>query len=103
MLVKSIFQVFEDEPCQFVLPAIDALIADKENRHKQRAAGELIGGMVRGSKHWSLKKQRTLWAWLAPKLPGIFEGMTPETQTAWEMTAECTYQLAPFALERSTC
>ncbi|GAA5990546.1 hypothetical protein JCM10908_003124 [Rhodotorula pacifica] len=88
MLVKSIFQVFEDEPCQFVLPAIDALIADKDNRHKQRAAGELVGGMIRGSKHWSLKKQRALWEWLTPKLPGIFEGMTPETQTAWEMAAE---------------
>lgn len=85
MLVKSIFQVFEDEPCKFVLPALDDLVADRDNRHKQRAAGELIGGMVRGSKHWSLSKQRALWEWLTPKLPTIFEGMTPETQTSWEM------------------
>lgn len=85
MLVKSIFQVFEDAPCEFVLPAVEGLLADKDNRHKQRAAGELLGGMVRGSKHWSLKKQRALWDWLSPKLPGIFQGITPETQTAWEM------------------
>ncbi|GJN88228.1 hypothetical protein Rhopal_001193-T1 [Rhodotorula paludigena] len=88
MLVKSLAQIFEDELCQFILPAVDELIADKSNRHKQRAAGELIGGMIRGSKHWSLKKQHTLWDWLQPKLPGIFEGVTPETQTAWEMCAE---------------
>lgn len=44
MLVKSLAQIFEDELCQFILPAVDELIADKSNRHKQRAAGELIGG-----------------------------------------------------------
>ncbi|GAA6053733.1 hypothetical protein JCM3770_003189 [Rhodotorula araucariae] len=88
MIVKSIFQVFEDGPCEFVLPAVDNLLADKADRHKQRAAGELIGGMVRGSKHWSLKKQHALWDWLTPKLPGIFAGVTPETQTVWEMCAE---------------
>lgn len=44
MLIKSIFQVFEDAPCQWVLPAVDDLLADPANRHKQRAAGELVGG-----------------------------------------------------------
>ncbi|GAA6008845.1 hypothetical protein JCM10207_001745 [Rhodosporidiobolus poonsookiae] len=88
MLVKSVFQVFEDAPAEFVLPAIDTLIADKTDRHKQRAAGELIGGMVRGSKHWPMQKQRKLWEWLAPKLPGIFDSVSPETQTSWEMCAE---------------
>ncbi|KPV77183.1 uncharacterized protein RHOBADRAFT_25084 [Rhodotorula graminis WP1] len=88
MVIKSIFQVFEDAACEWVLPAIDNLVADKSDRHKQRAAGELIAGIVRGSKHWSLKKQRALWAWLTPKLPSIFSGVTPETQTVWEMCAE---------------
>ena len=46
MIVKSLFQVFEDGPCEFVLPAVDNLIADKADRHKQRAAGELIGGAL---------------------------------------------------------
>ncbi|KAM0792923.1 hypothetical protein ACM66B_002682 [Microbotryomycetes sp. NB124-2] len=87
-IVKSIFQVYEDEPLQYVLPTLDGFIFDKTDRHKQRAAGELIGGMVRGSKHWPLVKQRKLWDWLTPKLPLIFEGITPETQVAWEMCAE---------------
>jgi len=45
--------------------------------------------MVRGSKHWPLKKQNIVWDWLTPRLPAIFEGITPETQVAWEMCAEC--------------
>lgn len=45
--------------------------------------------MVRGSKHWPLSKQKIVWDWLTPRLPAIFEGITPETQIAWEMCAEC--------------
>lgn len=44
--------------------------------------------MVRGSKHWSLQKQARIWDWLKPLLPSIFDGITPETQVAWEMCAE---------------
>lgn len=49
--------------------------------------------MVRGSKHWSLQKQRALWGWLTPLLPSIYDGITPETQLAWEMCTECS---SPF-------
>ncbi|KAK4703609.1 proteasome activator subunit 4, partial [Phenoliferia sp. Uapishka_3] len=44
--------------------------------------------MVRGSKHWPLQQQKKVWDWLTPLLPSIFDGMTPETQVAWEMCAE---------------
>lgn len=87
-IVKSIFQIFEDDPIDFVLPIISGYLEDKADRHKQRAAGELLGGMVRGSKHWPLQKQKRIWEWLTPKLKGIFEGITPETQVAWEMCVE---------------
>ena len=86
---KSIFQIFEDAPCQFVLPILERFIADKKDRHRQRAAGELIGGMVRGSKHWPLQKQKLIWDWLTPLLPSIYDGVTPETQTSWEMFTDC--------------
>lgn len=60
--------------------------------------------MVRGSKHWPLSKQKRLWDWLTPKLPSIFEGISPETQTAWEMCAECTSPsfLPPFPRSASS-
>ncbi|KAK4048054.1 Proteasome activator BLM10 [Microbotryomycetes sp. JL221] len=91
-IIKSIFQVFEDEPLKFVMPIVDGMIPDKTDRHKQRACGELIGGIVRGSKHWPLVKQRSMWSWLEPKLSNIFQGITPETQIAWEMCAEYILQ-----------
>ncbi|KAM0751556.1 hypothetical protein T439DRAFT_300497 [Meredithblackwellia eburnea MCA 4105] len=87
-VIKSLFQIFGDAPCEFVLPLVEELVADKADRHKQRAAGELIGGMIRGSKHWSRQQQKRVWDWLEPLLPSIFDGMTPETQVAWEMCAE---------------
>ena len=90
-IVKSIFQIFEDAPCEFVLPILDGFIAEKTNRHKQRAAGELLGGMIRGSKHWPLVKQKLIWDWVTPLLPSIFEGVTPETETSWQMF--CDYVL----------
>ncbi|KAI5481022.1 proteasome activator subunit 4 [Pseudohyphozyma bogoriensis] len=87
-VVKSIFQIFGDAPCDHVLPLVEKLIADKADRHKQRAAGELVGGMLRGSKHWPRAQQKRLWDWLTPLFPSIFDGVTPETQVAWEMCAE---------------
>ena len=50
--------------------------------------------MIRGSKHWPLQKQKRVWDWLTPLLPSIFDGITPETQVAWEMCTEC--ELPPF-------
>lgn len=91
-IIKSIFQIYGAAPLPFVLPLLEGLIADKD-RHKQRAAGELVGGMVRGSKHWSREDQKLVWNWLTPLLPTIFGGVTPETQTAWEMCVECKSRL----------
>lgn len=93
MLLKSIFQVFEDKPLDVVLPIVDAYLADSKDRHKQRAAGELLGGLLRGSKHWPMRKQRRVWEWLSPKLPKIFDGMTPDTQPAWNMMCDCELRL----------
>ena len=44
-VVKSIFQVFMDEPLQEVLPLLEQVMTDND-RHKQRAAAEVIGGKL---------------------------------------------------------
>lgn len=46
-VVKSIFQIFMDEPLQEVLPLLEQLMTDND-RHKQRAAAEVIGGESMG-------------------------------------------------------
>jgi proteasome activator subunit 4 len=42
--MKSIFQIFIDEPLKEVLPLLESLMTDND-RHKQRAAAEVIGGV----------------------------------------------------------
>lgn len=44
MVIKSIFQIFADEPLAEVFPQLEQLMTDND-RHKQRAAAEVIGGM----------------------------------------------------------
>ena len=68
-LVKSIFQILGAGPLAVVLPLVDELLLSdlrEIDRHHQRAAAEVIGGMFRGSKHWPLDDQRRLWDWLEP-------------------------------------
>ena len=87
MLVKSIFQVYGTGPLDIVLPLIDGLLKDIRDldRHKQRAAAGLIGGLFRGSKHWPQQWQARIWTWFEPYLPVILDAITPDTQVAWEM------------------
>ena len=86
-VVKSIFQIFRDEPLDIVIPLASKLMGDND-RHKQRAAAELIGGMLRGAKHWPVAKQKRIYNWLAPLWPKIFDSINLDTQPAWEMMVE---------------
>ncbi|KDQ20580.1 hypothetical protein BOTBODRAFT_169318 [Botryobasidium botryosum FD-172 SS1] len=80
---KSIFQVFEGEFIQLALSTVDSLWADPD-KFKQRAAAEILGGIWRGSKHFSGDAYATLWGWITPHLPQIFSQMTPDTVTIWQ-------------------
>lgn len=87
MVVKSIFQIFRDEPLDIVRELVTAMMTDND-RHKQRAAAEVIGGIMRGAKHWPLGMQKKVYDWLAPMWPKIFESINLDTQPAWEMMVE---------------
>ncbi|KAJ1028660.1 hypothetical protein NDA16_001826 [Ustilago loliicola] len=90
-LLKSIFQIFGVELLPFIKTTTEQFIAEKD-RHRQRAASELICGIYRGSKHWNMKDQDTLWSWLESLLPKIFEGCTPDSQPAWQSCIEYMLQ-----------
>ncbi|EGN99641.1 hypothetical protein SERLA73DRAFT_159863 [Serpula lacrymans var. lacrymans S7.3] len=68
--VKSIFQLLEDQPFEALKPTLEELLADKD-QNKQRAAAELLAGVLNGSKHWSTVKQDTLWEWALPFIKQI--------------------------------
>ena len=90
-LLKSMFQIFGVELLPFIQTKVESYIAEKD-RHMHRAASELVSGVYRGSKHWNMKDQATLWTWLESLLPKIFDGCTPDSQPAWQSCIEYMLQ-----------
>ncbi|PWN54156.1 hypothetical protein IE53DRAFT_24314 [Violaceomyces palustris] len=90
-LIKSLFQVFGASLLDFIKPSVESFIGERD-RHKHRAAAEMIGGLYRGSKHWPTLQQDALWAWLGSLLPKIFKECTPDSQPAWQMCVEYMLQ-----------
>ena len=86
-IVKSIFQIFRDEPLDIIKELVTNMMTDND-RHKQRASAEVIGGIMRGAKHWPLSMQKKVYDWLAPMWPKIFDSINLDTQPAWEMMVE---------------
>jgi proteasome activator subunit 4 len=86
-IVKSIFQIFRDEPLDIVRELVTEMMTDND-RHKQRASAEVIGGIMRGAKHWPLSMQKKVHDWLAPMWQKIFDSINLDTQPSWEMMVE---------------
>lgn len=65
--IKSLCQIFADQPFQMLRVEVDTLLAEADpDRHKQRAIAEAISGLVRGMKHWSGRARKDFWDWLTP-------------------------------------
>jgi proteasome activator subunit 4 len=98
-LYKSIFGMFLDEPLETAKVEIERLCSQVDQKNQQRAAAELVAGIIRGSKHWSLDKTEALWAWLGPLLRKTFAAITPDSLTYWEgMVKFCASQRDPRRL-----
>lgn len=97
--IKSIFQLLEDQPFNKLKPFLETLIADKD-QNKQRAAAELLAGILGGSKHWPLEKQKQLWNWFNPKIPILFgQNIKSDTLLIWTSFLEYVfYQKDPRRL-----
>ncbi|OAV88857.1 hypothetical protein PTTG_08821 [Puccinia triticina 1-1 BBBD Race 1] len=88
MAIKSIFQIFGDELWLSLLPTLEELLADPEDRHKQRAAAEIISGVIRSTKHWPLKQQNIVWSWFENCLKKIYDSITPDMLSCWVMCVD---------------
>ena len=51
---------------------------------QQRAAAEMIYGVVRGSRFWDYRATRAIWAWLLPVFQQVLNAVTAETQSDWD-------------------
>ncbi|KAF9169581.1 hypothetical protein BGX20_010129 [Mortierella sp. AD010] len=91
---KSIFGLWEDKFLDIVEPAIIKLASIVDDKNSQRSASELIGGLVRGSKHWRKSGLDRLWSWLAPTLKKAFQLCTPDSLVYWERFVKycCAYR-----------
>ncbi|KAJ3196227.1 hypothetical protein HK101_009690 [Irineochytrium annulatum] len=58
---------------------VTELLSNPAENSKQRAGAELVGGLLRGSKHWTEAKMTKLWEWLTPLMTKVFHGATMET------------------------
>ncbi|CAG8548665.1 30916_t:CDS:10 [Gigaspora margarita] len=82
-LFKSIFQMYEDTFLEVAKPEI-AKLCESAEKNQQRAASEILAGLIRGSKHWRLDKLQALWDWAIPVLEKTFSSITPDSLVYWE-------------------
>ncbi|TFK30307.1 hypothetical protein FA15DRAFT_662249 [Coprinopsis marcescibilis] len=81
--LKSIFQLLEDEPFEAFRPMVEKLIQDQDH-NKQRAAAELLAGLLNGSKHWPMENQDKLWTWFTPFIETILKkNVKSDTLSIW--------------------
>lgn len=64
------------------LPYLQQFVEDKQEQH-QRCAAEIIGGIIRGSKHWSYKQVEEMWSEIIPLLRIAINNMATETIPDW--------------------
>ncbi|KAF8998336.1 hypothetical protein BDZ89DRAFT_1105652 [Hymenopellis radicata] len=83
-------QVLEDAPFAALKPILESLIVNKE-QDKQRAAAELLAGIIGGSKHWPLNKQKILWDWFKPFMKTIMANLKTDTLVTWTSFLEYVF------------
>ncbi|KAF9979719.1 hypothetical protein BGZ75_009303 [Mortierella antarctica] len=83
-LYKSMFGLWEERLLAVVEPVVTKLCSRVDDKNAQRTAAELIGGMIRGSKHWKKEGLDRMWAWLSPLLKKTFQQCTPDSLVYWE-------------------
>ncbi|RKP24139.1 hypothetical protein SYNPS1DRAFT_30091 [Syncephalis pseudoplumigaleata] len=70
------------------LSALRSMIEAHSESHKQQAAAEMIGGIMRGSKHWPQADRDRMWQEILPLLQVALAHATPETLLHWQF---CLY------------
>ncbi|KAF9434968.1 hypothetical protein BGZ76_007123 [Entomortierella beljakovae] len=93
-LYKSIFGLWEDKFLDAVEPVIVKLVTKVDDKNSQRTAAELIGGLIRGSKHWKKSSLHRMWSMLTPILKKAFQQCTPDSLVYWERFVKycCAYR-----------
>ena len=74
-----VVQILEDEPFEVMKPIVEGLLEDVD-QNKQRAAAEMMAGVLGGMKHWPQTKQEHIWKWCMPHLEkALGSNLKPDT------------------------
>ncbi|PIA16947.1 hypothetical protein COEREDRAFT_62035 [Coemansia reversa NRRL 1564] len=84
MLFTQLFSLFELPLLDKAWSAIEQLSRDHEHVGAQRAASEIIGGLLRGSKHWAQGSLDRMWDLLIPLLDAVFSKLSSDTERFWQ-------------------
>ncbi|TFK41322.1 hypothetical protein BDQ12DRAFT_768249 [Crucibulum laeve] len=90
VFIKRLAKIFETHSAEATLTVVDSLVFDSD-KFKQRAGGEILVGLLRGSKHWAQSSSAKLWEWTGSRLNRILAQIKPETLSFWESVFQ--YQL----------
>lgn len=82
-LYKSLFGLFHDSFLGLVKPHVEGLLAE-DARPSQKAAAEILAGLLSSTRYWSYQQLKGLWEWTGPMLGKVFVEATPETLGYWE-------------------
>ncbi|WFD08563.1 Proteasome activator BLM10 [Malassezia vespertilionis] len=89
--LKGIFQLFGVGVLDVLAAPVEALVAERD-RHKHRAAAEIVSSAFRGSKHWPLDDQKRLWTWCDAWMPRVLAESPPDSQPSWQMCVEYVFK-----------
>ncbi|KAF5308174.1 hypothetical protein FQR65_LT06354 [Abscondita terminalis] len=82
LVFKNLFKMYEDHLLNLFVPHLQRLVQDGQE-HSHRCTAEIIGGIMRGSKHWNFDQVENLWKILLPIIKKIFANMSVETLGDW--------------------
>lgn len=81
--IKRFAKMFSIDVLRPLLTMIEPMLSDAD-KFKQRAGGEVLSGVVRGSKHWPPSASRELWAWVRQRIDQVYSEIKPDTIQFWE-------------------
>ncbi|KAJ2721997.1 Proteasome activator BLM10 [Coemansia sp. Benny D115] len=84
-LHAQLFSLFGLPLLELAWPSIKQLAEDHERLGAQRAAAEIISGVIRGSKHWSRNALARMWELLTPLLTSVFSRIRQDTLRYWQV------------------
>lgn len=82
IMFKNLFRNYGNALVPHFLGHLQELVLSKEE-NRQRAAAEIIAGIIRGSKHWRFEETAAMWTVVVPLLRTALGNMTVETVGDW--------------------